>query len=111
MKKFLFIDESGSPDFFGRRKRPLWLDANFSPLLLLGMIETSQRKKLRRQIEALQQQVLADPLYNTIPSVANPNWFFHARGDHPEIRALFFNFIRQLDDLFCYIIIARKNPT
>jgi len=109
-KQFLFIDESGSPDFYGKRKRPLWLEDHFNPVLLMGVLATPHRKKLRRIVEAFQQKVLSDPLYNSIYSVSQPNWFLHAKDDHPEIRIQFFELIRQLDFVDCYIILARKIP-
>ncbi len=109
-KEFIFIDESGSPDFFGKRKRPLWLDNNFQPLLLLGMIVTKHRGKLRKEVESFQKRILEDSLYNSIYSVKQPNWFLHAKDDHPEVRIQFFEKIRQLNYFDCYIIIARKIP-
>ena len=110
IKQFLFIDESGSPDFYGKRKRPLWLEDNFSPVLLMGLLATPHRKKLRKTVQAFQEKILADPLYNSIYSVRQPNWFLHAKDDHPEIRIQFFELIRQLDFIDCHIILARKIP-
>ena len=109
-KVFVFIDESGSPDFFGKRKRPLWLDDNFQPVLLLGMLVTKHRKKLRMMVEDFQNRILEDSLYNSIYSVSQPNWFLHAKDDHPEVRIQFFEQIRKLDFMNCYVIIARKIP-
>lgn len=109
-KRYIFIDESGSPDFFGKRKRPLWLGDNYQPILLLGMVATDKRVKLRKVIESFQHEILNDSLYNTIFSVRQPNWFLHAKDDHPEVRIKFFERIREMSDLEFYIIIARKIP-
>lgn len=109
-KQFLFIDESGSPDFYGKRKRPLWLEDNFSPVLLMGLLVTPHRKKLRKIVEEFQQKILSDSLYNSIYSVSQPYWFLHAKDDHPEVRIQFFELIRQLEIIDCYIIVARKIP-
>lgn len=109
-KVFVFIDESGSPDFFGKRKRPLWLDDNFSPCLIMGMVVTKHRKKLRKMVEAFQKKIKDDELYNSIPSVSKENWFFHGKDDHPEVRIQFIEFLRGIDFIDCYIVIARKIP-
>lgn len=43
-KKYFFIDESGDPDFFGNRKKILIGTEGFQPYLIIGMIETDNRK-------------------------------------------------------------------
>ena len=54
--------------------------------------------------------IKADSLYNSIPSVAtDKGWYAHARGDHPEIRAKFFELLRNLQGYKAHIVIARKN--
>ena len=50
-----------------------------------------------------QQAILEDPLYNTIPSVARAGWYLHAKNDHPEVRAKFFELLRQLPDFAIHI--------
>jgi len=109
-KLFVFIDESGNPDFFGKRKKPLWLQDNFSPILIMGMLVTKDRRKLRKIVEDFHQRILNDDLYNTIHSVKKRNWFLHAKDDHPEVRIQFIELIRQLDFIDSYIVIARKDP-
>lgn len=109
-KQFIFIDESGDPDFFGKRKRPLWLEKHWKPILLIGSLATNNRKKIRKAVLEFQQEILSDTLFNSIYSVKQPNWYLHAKDDHPEVRIKFFEFIRKLEDIVCYIIIARKNP-
>jgi hypothetical protein len=109
-KYFFYIDESGSPDFFGKRKQPLWLTDEFQPVLLLGMLGTKQPRVLQKAVKEFADKILADPLYNSIYSISQPNWFLHAKDDHPEVRIKFFEFIRQLDNIECYVIIARKIP-
>lgn len=110
MKHFVFIDESGSADFFGRKKRPLWLDEDFVPILLIGLIMTEKRRKLRKEVEAFKEDILNDPLYNEIYSVKQRDWQPHARTDYPDVRAKFFELIRSMDYIQCFVVIARKNP-
>jgi hypothetical protein len=108
---YLFIDECGDPEFYGNRKKLLVGTEGFQPLLILGMIQTHNRKALHRSVMTLKESILADPLFNSIYSVSQPNWFFHARTDHPEIRVQFFQFLRTLTspDLQFHAVIGRKD--
>lgn len=110
MKKHIFIDESGNPQFFANRKRPLWIEPNFSPIICLGMVTTEDRTKLRERILEFQKQVLSDPLLNSIYSVKQPDWYLHACNDHSDINLKMVEFLRQLDGFKCSIVIGRKLP-
>lgn len=108
--KYLFIDESGDPVFYGNRKKLLVGTEGFQPYLIIGMIETIDRKALRKAVVGFMDNIKADRLYNSIPSVnADKGWFVHARGDHPEIRAKFFELLRNLDGIKAHIVIAKKD--
>lgn len=111
IKKYFFIDESGDPDFFGNRKKILIGTDGFQPYLIIGMIETDNRKALRKAVVEFMENIKADSLYNSIPSVASEKgWYVHARGDHPEIRSKFFELLRKLDGFKAHIVIAKKDP-
>jgi Protein of unknown function (DUF3800) len=107
-KLYFFIDESGDPHFYAKGKRPLWTEPTFEPILMLGMISVEDRRALHQKILDFQNQILADPLYNTIPSVMKPNWFLHACKDHAEVRIKFFEFLRAQEDIKCYVVVGRK---
>jgi hypothetical protein len=107
--KYFFIDESGEPVFYGNRKKLLAGTSGFQPYLLIGMIETTDRKALRRAVVDFANNIKNDSLYNTIPSVAAEGWYVHARADHPEIRAKFFELLRNLQGYKAHIVIARKD--
>jgi len=110
LETYLFIDESGDPGFYGSRKKLLVGTEGFQPYLLIGMIETDNRKALRKAVVNFMDNVKNDSLYNSIPSVAtDKGWFVHARGDHPEIRAKFFELLRNLEGYKAHIVIARKD--
>ena len=109
-KKYLFIDESGDPVFYGNRKKLLVGTEGFQPYLIIGMVETFERKALRKAVVRFMDNIKADHLYNSIPSVnADKGWFVHARGDHPEIRAKFFELLRRLDGFKAHVVIAKKD--
>lgn len=105
-----FIDESGDPNFYGRRKRPLWLEPTFEPVLILGMVVVRDRRLLQKMVVDFQEEILNDPLYNSIPSVCQPGWFLHASKDHAEVRSRFIELLRKLEDLEVYFVIGRKLP-
>ena len=84
----------------------------FQPYLIIGMLETSDRKALRKAVLAFINNIKKDRLYNSIPSVnTDKGWFVHARGDHPEIRAKFFELLWNLDGFRAHIVVAKKDLT
>src|ERR1700722_5581397 len=108
-KSYIFIDESGDPVFYGNRKKLLVGEEGFQPYLIIGLIETPDRIKLRNAVLEFITNIKADPMYNSIPSIiSNKNWFVHARGDHPEVRAKFFEMLRDLSGFKAHIVIAKK---
>lgn len=66
-KTYLFIDESGDPIFYGNRKKLLVGTTGFQPYLIIGMIETKDRKALRKAVVDFIDSIKADNLYNSIP--------------------------------------------
>lgn len=109
-KTYLFIDESGDPVFYGNRKKLLVGSEGFQPYLIIGMIETDNRRLLRKTVVGFMNSIKADRLYNSIPSIASDRgWFVHARGDHPEIRAKFFELLRNMVGYKAHIVIAKKD--
>ena len=111
-QKYLFIDESGDPVFYGNRKRLLVGTEGFQPYLIVGMVETANRKALRKAVLSFMEKIRLDRLYNSIPSMnAMKGWFVHARGDYPEVRAKFFELLRQLDGYLAHIVLAKKDLT
>lgn len=110
LKQYLFIDECGDPNFYGKHRKPLAGTPGYQPLLMLGALSTDNRRALRKAVLAFQEEVLADPLYNSIHSVSQPGWFLHARADHAEVRGRFFDFLRHLPDFSISVVIGRKKP-
>ena len=52
-KRYIFIDESGDPTFYGSGKKLLVGTEGFQPYLIIGMIETSNRKALKINTQQL----------------------------------------------------------
>lgn len=107
-KKYLFIDESGDPNFYGKGGKLLVGQQGYQPLLIIGMIETENRRVLRKSVLEFQKKLEADPLFNTLHSI-KPGWYLHAIEDHPDIRAKFVEYIRSLEGFRTFVVIGRKN--
>lgn len=69
-KSYLFIDESGDPAFYGNRKKLLVGTQGYQPYLIIGMIETDNRKALRKAVVNFMNSIKTDRLYNSIPSIS-----------------------------------------
>ncbi|WP_419800417.1 hypothetical protein [Mucilaginibacter sp.] len=110
MKKFYFLDESGDAEFFGKRGKKLWEYEGWHPILIMGLLETNDRKRLRKDVLEFQENILNDVYYNSIDSMKVENHFFHARSDHTDVRAAFFQFLRSRNDFKCYFSIVEKEP-
>ncbi len=107
-KRYLFIDEGGDSSFYAKRKKLLVGTEGFQPMLNLGMVSISDKKAVRKAVVQFMEDIKADQLYGTIHSVKQPNWYLHACNDHPEVRAKFFELLRDLDGFKSYIVIGRK---
>lgn len=107
-RKYLFIDESGDPNYYGKRGKLLVGQEGYQPLLIIGMIETEDRRTLRKSVLKFQKSLEEDPLFNKLHSI-KPGWYLHAIEDHPDIRTKFVDHIRNLEGFRCFIVIGRKS--
>jgi hypothetical protein len=103
-----YIDESGNPEFYGRRKKLLIEKKGYSPLLIIGLVTIVNRKHFVSEIEAFRSDLLSNKKFKTIFSLHQPGWYLHAKNDHPEVRDLFFDFLAK-KSFRGYFIIGRKN--
>jgi hypothetical protein len=97
-----------TPDFYAGGKRLLVGTPGFQPYLIIGMIETANRKILHKAVVEFMNNIKNDRLYNSIPSVAKDDWYIHARSDHAEVRAKFFELLRLLNGLKANVVIGKK---
>ncbi len=102
-----YIDESGSPEFYGKRKKLLIEKEGYSPLLIIGLISVTNRKHLCDEIENFKKSLIADKSLRHIHSLHQPGWYLHAKDDHPEVRERFFQFLSK-KSFRGYFIIGRK---
>jgi hypothetical protein len=103
-----YIDESGSPEFYGKRKKLLIDKPGYSPFLIIGLVSILNRKRFVSEINNFKKQLLEDEDLKHIYTLHQPDWYLHAKGDHNEVRERFFNFLANMP-FRGYFIIGRKN--
>lgn len=107
-KNYFFVDESGDPTFFNKKKELIVGKNGCSSILILGFVKTENPRKLRRAVNELHQKVCADPYLQSIPSLEKTKKHgFHAKDDCPEVRSEFYKLLKTLD-FKTEFVVARK---
>jgi hypothetical protein len=75
---------------------------------MMGFIETTTPRTLRRALMKLQKEVIQDPYFQGVPSLAKTALAFHAKDDIPEIRHLVYKLLATLD-FRAQFVVARKS--
>ena len=107
-----FLDEAGDTAFYGKGRKSIIGTTGVSNAFILGMVKIKEPlEPVREKIRALQEQVSDDP-YFQVPSVVKKKtrqgYYFHATDDIPEIRKLFFDFIKTVNCNF-EAVVGRKS--
>lgn len=110
-----FLDESGDTAFYSKGKRLIVGEDGVSLAFSIGMVGiNADVGKVRSAVCKLQKQVEQDTYLNVIPSIQkkiqSKGFYFHATDDPPEVRQIFYKFIKDLD-CSAEIIVARKIPS
>ncbi len=105
---YFFVDESGDTTFYNKRGQLIVGQSGCSPILMMGFIETTNPRTLRRALMKLQKEVIQDPYFQGVPSLAKTAIAFHAKDDIPEIRHLVYKLLATLD-FRAQIVVARKS--
>lgn len=104
---YFFVDESGDTTFYNRKGELIVGQPGCSSILLLGFIETTDPHNLRRAVLDLQREIIADPYYEGVPSIAKTAIALHAKDDIPEIRQRVYKRLATLD-FRAQFVVARK---
>src|SRR5437879_6465589 len=92
-----FIDEAGDPVLFGKRK--VIVGTQSSRYFLLGKLEVGDPVALAQALDDLRKQLLADPYFNSVPSMKPAEGktavLFHAKDDLAEVRDRVFHLLAQ----------------
>lgn len=105
----------GDTTFYGKGRRLIIGQPGVSLSFGMGIVKFRRPEaEIREEVRKLQEQVVNDPLLNTLPSVrkrvTNGAFFFHACKDTPDVRAVFLRYLRELP---CEVeaVVARKAPS
>lgn len=102
-----FVDESGDPTFYDHKGNLIVGQEGCSPILILGFIETQHPEPIRQAMLQLQREIVADPYFDAVPSLAKTAVAFHAKDDLPEIRYRVFKLLSELE-FKAQFVAARK---
>lgn len=107
-----FLDEAGDTTFYGKGQSNIIGSNGVSNCFILGSVKFREPlEPLRNRIKELQNQIIADP-YFQVPSVnkkqKGAGYYLHATDDLPEVRKLFFDFIKKIDCSFEAIVATKS---
>lgn len=107
-----FLDEAGDTTFYAKGKKSIVGSYGVSNCFIVGMVKFKQPlTELRKGVIELQNKVALDPFYNVISIRKKKEalgYYFHATDDIPEVRKLFFDFIKTIDCSF-EAVVGRKS--
>lgn len=107
-----FLDEVGDTTFFAKDKQVSIGEPGVSLSFGIGMAKiNAPLADVRAEVVSLQNEIANDKYLNVIPSVKRKvnqgGFFFHASDDPPEVRQIFYRYLKGLD-CSLEIVIARK---
>ncbi len=107
-----FVDEGGDNTLFSKTGKVLVGTEGCSRFFILGLLEVPNPTALKDRFDGLRAQLIGDSYFNAVPSM-QPNErktavAFHAKDDLPEVRRDVFKFLRDMEGLRFYAVIADK---
>ncbi len=107
-----FVDEAGDLTLFGRRGKLLVGTEGVSKCFMVGMAHVLDLTSLRRDLDNLHQELLADEYLKRVcsmrPDAGKTAAFFHAKDDCPEVRREVFRLLAR-HDIKVQVGIRRKS--
>ena len=101
-----FLDEAGDTSFYGKGKKSIIGSDGVSNSFIIGIVKFKQPlSEIRKAVTGLQNKVANDTFFDVISirkKKGAAGYYFHATDDLPEVRKLFFDFMRR--------IVPRENP-
>ena len=108
--RYFFVDESGDPVFYNKKKKLIIEKAGVAPILMIGYIRTNHPEILRKELSNLRKKFIDSGFYDEYPSFKKTKIAFHAKDDVPEIRKEVFDLISKLN-FMAMIVVARKKES
>lgn len=107
-----FLDEAGDTTFYGKGKKIILGSEGVSKAFIIGLVKFKQPlPDIRKHVIELQNQVANDPFFDVVSirkKKQSTGYYFHATDDIPEVRKLFFDFIKTVDCSF-EAVVGRKS--
>lgn len=106
-----FLDEAGDTTFYGKGKKNLLGSNGVSSCFIIGMVKfRTGLPEIRAAVSDLQNKIANDPYFDVISirkKKEAAGYYFHATDDLPEVRKMFFDYIKTLDCSF-EAVVGRK---
>lgn len=103
----VFVDESGKPEIFSSRKENLVNKGVATKFLVLSAVRTKNQLLLQQQITDFKLKLLKEESLKKYFSSSYSLDSFHASNDFPEIRKLFYEFIKTLNIKIDAIVVEK----
>jgi hypothetical protein len=108
-----FLDEAGDTAFYGKGKKNIIGSNGVSNCFIIGMVKFNEPiHEIREKVIELQKQIATDPFFAEIFSINkkknNYGFYFHGTDDIPEVRKLFYDYIKTLNCSF-EAVVGRKD--
>ncbi len=104
---YYYVDESGDGVLFGKNGR-IAIGTGALTHFMLGLLEVKDPEALKRDLDELRQQLLADPYFKNVPSFqfhqGKTAHAFHAKDDMPEVRREVYRVLARHDMKFFAVV-------
>ena len=100
-----YVDESGDCALFNKKGSAI---KGSSKTFMLGLLKIKGNNNFTENFRLFKEQILADTIFQTIPSFKKTCLQFHAKNDHIAIKREVFNYIAKLD-CSVQVVIRRKS--
>jgi len=108
-----FVDEAGTPEIWGRRRKNILIGEKTSKYFMIGLADIREVSVAANALDNLRAIFLNDPEFAHIkslhPGKKKTARQFHAKDDHPKIRERVFSLLcRQEYDIRFYAVVRNK---
>jgi len=108
-KYYYFVDESGDPNFYGRKRKNLISTGLASKYFIVGYLEIEKPNLLTKEFSKLRGKLQNEEYLQEIPSLSSSIKCFHANKDCREVQERVFKILKTLE-WQAYITVIEKRP-
>lgn len=108
-KEYIFLDESGKPEVYSKKGINLVAAGSASKYLVIAAARTPDQLLLQKEVTSIRLKILRNKKVASKFSTTYSLDAFHAQTDYPEVKELFYKWIKNCKlDLKIAVIIAEK---